>query len=107
MALLDFPSGPSAGQTYGLNGNTWQWNGTSWSALGNGFSDGGNFTSCNSIVFDSTGTLYASGDFTRSGSTPLKCAGKWNGSEGSAILQSITSPVCYPTITKLFIDGNG
>ena len=35
MALLDFPSGPSLGQSTTQNGNTWKWNGTSWVAFNN------------------------------------------------------------------------
>jgi hypothetical protein len=35
MALLDFPSGPSVGQSTTQNGNTWKWNGTSWVAFNN------------------------------------------------------------------------
>jgi len=35
MALLDFPPGPSLGQSTTQNGNTWKWNGTSWVAFNN------------------------------------------------------------------------
>lgn len=35
MALLDFPSNPTVGQTYSFNGRTWTWNGTGW-AMGGG-----------------------------------------------------------------------
>jgi hypothetical protein len=27
---LDFPSSPTTGQSYTLNGRTWEWNGTAW-----------------------------------------------------------------------------
>jgi hypothetical protein len=33
---LDFPSSPTTGQSYTLNGRTWEWNGSGWQvAIGN------------------------------------------------------------------------
>ena len=31
---LNFPSNPSVGDTYSVNGETWQWNGHCWTAIG-------------------------------------------------------------------------
>ena len=57
-----------------------KWDGSSWSALGSGLSiNPGLSPECYTIAFDSTGNLYAGGEFTTAGSISANNIAKWNG----------------------------
>ena len=98
-----------AGGSFTLAGETTtsyiaKWNGSTWSALGTGLG-GGSGNQCNSIAFDSSGNLYAGGNFTFSvsGGFVVSNIAKWNGSVWSALGNGLGN-TCF---TIAFNSSNG
>ncbi|MES2765955.1 MAG: T9SS type A sorting domain-containing protein [Bacteroidota bacterium] len=75
----------------------------SWSALGSGT----NGARVNAIVVDSTGDLYAGGDFYKAGGLPAEGIAKWNGTDWSSLGTGVDGQVLVLKIFngKLFVGG--
>ena len=60
--------------------------GNSWTALGSGMEiKDGTSPDVHAVVFDSSGNLYAGGNFTTAGGVAANYIAKWNGSAWSAL----------------------
>ena len=63
-----------------------KWDGTSWSVLGSGMNGGGVYGPyVSALVVDSSGNLYAGGDFTTAGGVSANSIAKWDGTSWSAL----------------------
>jgi len=76
-----------------------KWNGSVWSALGSGVDDG---TTVNALTMDSSGNLYAGGDFLTAGGVTVNRVAKWDGSEWSALGSGMNN-----TVNALTTDSSG
>jgi hypothetical protein len=87
-----------------------KWNGTAWSALGSGISGSGMsgwspFVS--SLAFDSSGNLYAGGNFTNAGGVSANCIAKWDGIGWSALRSGISGGShFFPSVGSLACDSS-
>jgi hypothetical protein len=86
-----------------------KWNGSSWSPLGDGFIHGpSNMVSCFAAFDDGTGpALYAGGVFDFSGSTFVRCIGKWDGTSWSNVGGGVDAVNPAVNALKVFDDGTG
>jgi hypothetical protein len=86
-----------------------KWNGSSWSALGSGLSiDPGLSPQCYTIAFDSTGNLYAGGDFTTAGGNSANYIAKWDGSSWTALgygLAARCNTIAFDSTGNLYAGG--
>ncbi len=99
MTVWDDGNGPDlyVGGRFNLAGgvsvstNIAKWDGTSWSSMGDGF-DGDVHEL---VVFDdgSGETLYALGNFSNSGATPIAGVAKWNGSAWESMNDSVDGSI--------------
>lgn len=64
-----------------------KWDGTNWSALGSGMAGGNGSlkTFVVALAFDTSGNLYASGNFTAAGGVGANYIAKWDGTNWSAV----------------------
>jgi hypothetical protein len=62
-----------------------KWDGNSWSALGSGISGGSGNTPVYALAVDSSGNLYAGGNFTTAGGVTVNFIAKWDGNAWSAL----------------------
>lgn len=84
--------------------NIARWDGTKWNALGTGIS-GGSYTTVNALAVDSSGNIYAAGNFTSAGGVVVSNIAKWNGSSWSALGAGIGGD--HPVVMSLTIDKSG
>lgn len=71
-----------------------RWNGASWSTFGSGFSGGiAPFNIGASALLVHENTLYAAGNFTFSGNTPLGFVARWNGNTWDSLNGGADAPV--------------
>jgi hypothetical protein len=92
----------SDGTTIDVNGIA-KWDGTEWSALGSGLTN-----NLISLAIDSNNILYASGNFTISGTTSLKRIAKWDGTEWSALgngLNGAASSIAIDSNDNIYAGG--
>ena len=95
--------------------NIAKWNGTSWEALGSGISSRSwtsDYPPCvRALAIDSSGDLYAGGNFTKAGGISAKHVAKWNGSSWEALGGGMGGSEFdhgYERLVRaLAVDGNG
>jgi trimeric autotransporter adhesin len=86
-----------------------QWNGKEWSALGSGM-DGSRFPFVRSLAIDSSGNIYAGGEFDIIGTIAVNHIAKWNGRAWSALGSGINRGYALqelPNVNALCVDGVG
>ncbi|MGD9153760.1 MAG: hypothetical protein PVG30_08965, partial [Gammaproteobacteria bacterium] len=89
-----------------------KWDGSSWSALASGAQTGiDNFVLA--LTNDSSGNLYAGGNFTTAGGMPVNYIAKWNGSAWSALtsgsqtgVENTVSALTNDTSGNLYVGGS-
>ncbi len=62
-----------------------KWNGSAWSSLGTGISGGSMLPSVQCLAEDTSGNIYAGGDFTLAGGVSVHNIAKWDGSAWSTL----------------------
>jgi hypothetical protein len=82
-----------------------QWTGAAWSTLGAGLKNGAQPATVTGLVSNGT-TLYASGNITASGATPLGPVVAWNGSAWSVLTGGVSSAALGLTGTSLVANAN-
>ena len=81
-----------------------KWDGSSWSALGSGIGSAGTYydgTSVNALAIDSSGNVYAAGNFSTAGGGSANRIAKWDGSSWSTLGSGMSS-----TVYALAVDGS-
>ncbi|MGA2508123.1 MAG: T9SS type A sorting domain-containing protein [Chitinispirillaceae bacterium] len=87
--------------------NIARWNGSTWSALGSGMGKIPGNSPVNSLAFDSSGNLYAGGQFDSAGGVATNSIAKWNGSFWSTLGSGMRgNKDNLPHINTLAIDGS-
>jgi hypothetical protein len=114
LAVFDDGTGPAlyvGGQFSTVGGvnasNVARWNGSTWSVVSNGLSFGA--VSSLAVFDDGTGpALYAGGNFTISGGTPVNHIARWNGTSWSALGSGLGSTQSdYVDALTAYDDGTG
>jgi trimeric autotransporter adhesin len=83
--------------------NIAKWDGSAWSALGLGVGDTNYYSPVNALAFDSSGNLYAGGEFTNAGEINTTYIAEWNGTAWSALSSGVEGAVSSLTFD---IQGN-
>src|SRR5262249_18506945 len=117
LAAFDDGSGPAlyAGGSFASAGgapaqDVARWDGSQWTPLGSGTAGGPGSSVRAMIVFDDGGSpaLYAGGDFTSAGGSPVGRIAKWDGHQWSALGAGVSGgsyPIVYAM--SVFDDGTG
>ena len=87
-----------------------KWDGGAWNALGSGISGPADYMDdIYALSMDSSGNLYAGGEFTTAGGTAANRIARWDGSVWSAMGSGIISCEQFPdeTVFTLLVDNSG
>ncbi|MCX5769133.1 MAG: hypothetical protein NTZ09_02490, partial [Candidatus Hydrogenedentes bacterium] len=85
-----------------------RWDGTAWSALGTGMEGGSDYpgTCVYALAVDSSGNLYAGGDFTTAGGVAANYIAKWDGAAWSPLGTGMGGS-SFTRVLAIAVDGLG
>ncbi|MEM8486990.1 MAG: T9SS type A sorting domain-containing protein [Bacteroidota bacterium] len=83
------------------------WNGIQWLPVGTGLKSGEYPGRVHALVVAEDGVLYAGGEFSMAGDTPVNNIAKWNGTAWEALGNGLTGGEHFTSVRALDIDSNG